>query len=326
MGSKPKIAFYWCSSCGGCEESIIDLAQDLLSIPEQAEIVFWPAVMDVKYTALNRVADDEIDTVFINGAIRLDHHLEMARLLRRKSRRVIAHGSCAHTGGVVGLGNFHSRRDLLSRSYREISTVNNPDGVLPSDATGPSDGLPGITALCKRVMTLEQAITVDCYIPGCPPVPDQIRKALSAVLKHRPPGKGEVFAEKKSLCDTCPRNDSKPEKIRVGKFKRLYETLWDPERCFLPQEIICLGPATRGGCGARCIHANMPCRGCYGPLENGMDQGSQNLSFLSALIESDDEREMMAAIESIPDAAGLFYRYSLAGSIFGGKPLGEKDG
>ncbi len=38
---KAKIAFYWCASCGGCEEAVVDLAEDILAIVEKAEIVFW---------------------------------------------------------------------------------------------------------------------------------------------------------------------------------------------------------------------------------------------------------------------------------------------
>jgi F420-non-reducing hydrogenase small subunit len=50
MGDRPKIALYWCASCGGCEESVIDLAEDLLTVAEKAEIVFWPVALDARYS------------------------------------------------------------------------------------------------------------------------------------------------------------------------------------------------------------------------------------------------------------------------------------
>ncbi len=31
---KPKVAFYWCASCGGCEETVVDLAEDILGVVE----------------------------------------------------------------------------------------------------------------------------------------------------------------------------------------------------------------------------------------------------------------------------------------------------
>ena len=59
--NKPKIALYWCSSCGGCEESIIDLGEDLLKLAQSAEIIFWPAAMDARFS----VAVEDIQKVAI---------------------------------------------------------------------------------------------------------------------------------------------------------------------------------------------------------------------------------------------------------------------
>ena len=42
---KPKVAFYWCASCGGCEEAIVDLAEDILKVIEAVNIVFWPLAL-----------------------------------------------------------------------------------------------------------------------------------------------------------------------------------------------------------------------------------------------------------------------------------------
>jgi len=42
MPDKPKVAFYWCASCGGCEETVVDLAEDILGVVEKVDIVLWP--------------------------------------------------------------------------------------------------------------------------------------------------------------------------------------------------------------------------------------------------------------------------------------------
>ena len=146
-----------------------------------------------------------------------------------------------------------------------------------------------------------------------------IKNALMAVLEGTLPPEGTVLAEKKSLCDTCSRRDSKPEKLRIKEFKRVYEKELDPEKCFLEQGIICLGPATRGGCVERCIKVNYPCRGCFGPTDNVIDQGAKVLSFLASMLGTNDEEELKKLADSIPDPAGLFYRYSLASSMLKGK-------
>jgi F420-non-reducing hydrogenase small subunit len=317
MPDRPKIALYWCSSCGGCEESVVDLAGDILEIAERAEIVFWPVALDAKYKDLEALGDGEIAATLINGAIRMDEQASMARLLRRKSKVLIAHGSCAHLGGVVGLANFFSREDVLKRLYHDIPTVKRMDKpVFPGGSTVEGETLPRFS---DRVQTLDQVVTVDYYIPGCPPTPELIKDAVLAVLEDRLPQEGAVLADDKALCHTCPLLETKPDKIRIQRFKRLYETEWDPSRCFLDQEIVCLGPVTRGGCRARCIRGNMPCRGCFGPLDHVLDQGAKASTFLAALVDTADGEEVERIVASIADPAGLFYRYGLAASMLRGR-------
>lgn len=318
---KRKIAFYWCSSCGGCEESVIDLAEELLSLAEAWDIVFWPIALDFKHKDVRTLEDGAVWATFINGAIRMDEQEEMARLLRRKSRILIAHGSCAHLGGVYGLSNFFTGREVLDRSYGEVSTTHNPQGLFSQVVTVQGNREPALPRFRECVKPLDRVVDVDYTVPGCPPTPELIENAMTMIFKETLPPKGSVLAAATALCDTCPRRDSRSERVRVKKFRRLHETEWDPEKCFLDQGIICLGPATRGGCGARCIRGNMPCRGCFGPMDKVMDQGAKSLSFIAALMDDLNANELKKAVHSIPDPAGLFYRYSLPSSI-----LKEKTG
>jgi F420-non-reducing hydrogenase small subunit len=313
--AKPKVALYWCSSCGGCEESVIDLAEDILTVAAAADVVFWPVAIDFKYKDVVAMDDGEITATVINGAIRTDEQEQIAKILRRKSKLLIAQGSCAHLGGVVALANFYKGKDVLNRAYKEVPTVKNPKGILPEVKTIESGREVKLPDFHDTVKALDQVVEVDYYIPGCPPTPELIKKAMMMVLEDRLPPRGSVLAEKKALCDTCPRRDGSLDKLRIKEFKRLYETEWDPTKCFLGQGIICLGPATRGGCRARCINANMPCRGCFGPTDNVRDQGARSLSFLASIIDLKDEEELKKIADTIPDPAGLFYRYGLASSV-----------
>lgn len=321
---KPKIALYWCSSCGGCEESVLDLAEDLLDIAGSVDILFWPVAIDMKYQDVEMIPDCGITATLINGAVRMDNQEQMARLLRRKSKLIIAHGSCAHLGGVVGLANFFERRDILNRVFIEMPTIKNLQGVLPMIETSESGRELKLPGFYNTVKTLNQVIEVDYYIPGCPPTPQLIKRAFSAIFQGKLPVKGSVLSEQKALCYFCSRKESKPDAVRIKRFKRLYENEWDPERCFLDQGHICLGPVTRGGCEERCIKANMPCRGCFGPPDDVTDQGAKTLSFLVSLFESTNENELKKLFDSIPDPAGLFYRYGLASSILRGKIMRQK--
>ncbi len=75
---------------------------------------------------------------------------------------------------------------------------------------------------------LDQVIDVDYYLPGCAPPPDLIMKAIEAILSGNLPPKGSVLAPDKSLCDTCKRKMTKPEKAVIKEIKRVHEVLLDP--------------------------------------------------------------------------------------------------
>lgn len=313
--AKPKVAFYWNASCGGCEEAVIDLAEDILKVVEAVDIVFWPVAMDFKKKDVEAMSDGEIAVSFINGAIRTEEQKEMVELLRKKSGLVVAFGSCAHLGGIPGLANLWNRKAIFDRVYKEVPSVDNPKGTIPQTKTK-IDGVElTLPEFFDTVNTLDQVIDVDYYLPGCAPPPDLIMKAVTAILENKLPEKGTVLTDDKALCDTCPLNDSKPEKLTIKEVKRISEVKSDPEKCFLAEGIICMGPATRAGCGERCINANMPCRGCFGPTKSVTDQGAKFLSAFASIIDSNDEEEIKKITDSVIDPAGLFYMYSLPKSI-----------
>ncbi|MFA9453766.1 MAG: oxidoreductase [Candidatus Aminicenantaceae bacterium] len=315
MSEKPKVAFYWCSSCGGCEESIVDLAEDILKVVEAVDIVFWPVAIDIKKKDVEAMPDGSIAVTFINGAVRMSEQEEMVKMLRRKSGLIVAHGSCSHLGGIPGLGNFWNKETIFNRSYHTTPSTENPERTVPLESVIVEGEELTLPAFWDTVKTLDQVIDVDYYLPGCATPRDLILNAVGAILEGKLPPKGSVLSPNKSLCDDCDRNDSKPEKLEMLEIKRPHEVLADPETCFLAQGIICMGPATRTGCGERCVIANMPCRGCFGPTDQVYDQGAKFLAAMGSIIETDDEKEIEKIVDTIVDPAGTFYRFSLPSSI-----------
>lgn len=317
--AKPKVTFYWCASCGGCDEAVIDLNEDLLKVAEAVDIVLWPVALDFKRKDVEALGDGEIAVSFINGAVRTEEQEEMARLLRTKSSLVVAFGSCAYIGGIPGLGNFWTRDTIFQRVYKEVPSVENPEGVTPQQKTMTDIGELILPEFYDTVKTLGQTISVDYYLPGCPPPPNLIMDAVSAILKGELPEKGAVLAPDKALCDTCPRAEGKPEKISIKEIKRPHQIKLSPWKCFLEQGVICLGPATRSGCGERCIKANMPCRGCMGPIKGVIDQGAKGISMIASILWLEEggmtEEEVRKLTDQIVDPAGTFYRYSLPASL-----------
>ncbi len=315
MPDKPKIALYWCASCGGCEESVVDLAEDILGVLDAVDIVLWPVAMDFKKTDVEAMADKSITAALINGAIRTSEQEEMARLLRRKSVYVIAYGSCAHLGGIPGLANQFSREQIMQYVYHDSPSTENPSGIRPGPVTqenGISVTLPEFRSM---VRALDQVIDVDYYLPGCPPTPKLLKEAVGALLNGTLPEKGTVLAPDIALCDECPRKDSKPQDYRFGEYKRPHLANIDAETCLLAQGFVCLGSATRGGCGAQCINGNMPCSGCFGPVSRVRDHGAKILSALAAHVDASKEKEIDDILSTIPDPAGTFYRYGMPVSL-----------
>ncbi len=326
--SKPKVAFYWCASCGGCEEAVVDLAENILKVVEAVDIVFWPVAMDFKKKDVEAMPDKSIAVTFINGAVRLSEQEEMVKLLRQKSQLVVAFGSCAHLGGIPGLANFWDRESIFNRAYKTTPSTHNPEGIVPQEKVEVDGKELTLPRFYNTVFRLDQVIDVDYYLPGCAPPPDLVMNAVNAILEGKLPPKGSVLSPNKSLCDDCKRNETKPEKLTIKEIKRPHEVVLDPEKCFLAQGVICLGPATRTGCGARCIEANMPCRGCFGPTDQVIDQGAKFLSVLASIIDVNDEKEIEKVMETIADPAGTFYRFSLPSSLMRRKKMasvGNKD-
>ncbi len=312
---KPKTAFFWAAGCGGCEEAVIDLGVGLLDVVEALELVFWPAALDFKRSDLESMADGSIAASFINGSVRTGEQEEMVKLLRRKSASVVALGTCACMGGIPGLANFWNGKSLMDRAYREVPSLINPGGPLPETRTVFPGGKLELPEFYDSVFTLEQIIPVDYYLPGCAPPPELLSGALKSFLEGTLPPKGSVLAPDKQLCDTCPRRDSKPERILVKKFNRMHEMQTDGEKCFLVDGVICMGSATRSGCGERCIRVNMPCRGCFGPTSPVFDQGAKILSALSSLMDARDDEEAVRIADTITDPAGIFYMYGFPASL-----------
>jgi len=315
MADKPKIAFYWAASCGGCEISITELGMRLIDVGDEVEIVFWPCAMDFKYDDVRALEDEEIDVCFFNGAIRNEENAEIAHLLRKKSKIMVAFGACSHVGGIPGLANLSDTEDIIQRVYVTTPSLDESKGTLPIINCEVPEGTIHIPEMYDHVMTLAQVVQVDYFMPGCPPVADQVWKVLQVILAGQLPEAGSTIgADGKTVCDVCPRQKGRSG-LRITEFKRPHEVELDPDVCFLAQGIICCGPATRAGCGTPCLNGNMPCRGCYGPPEGVIDQGSKLLSSIAALIDTDDPAELQKIMDTIVDPVGTFYRFSLADSI-----------
>jgi F420-non-reducing hydrogenase small subunit len=323
MSHKSKLAIYWASSCGGCEIAVVNLHEKLLEVDAHFEFVFCPCLLDTKVSDLKAMPDGEIGLTLFNGAIRTEENEEMAQLLRKKSKVLIAYGSCSAHGSIPALSNLHQRDDHLRTNYLQGETVDNAARTIPQTRTEVPEGSLELPAFYERVKTLSDVVAVDYFLPGCPPESQQIWDVIETLIQGKPlpPRNSVIGAGQSTVCRECLR---KKEDKRVAQFRRTYEVKPDCETCLLEQGIVCLGIATRDGCGALCPAVNMPCSGCYGPAEGVWDQGAKMTSALGSVLDLGayaglSEAELAAkadgVVEAIPDQAGTFYRYSMGSSL-----------
>ncbi len=303
---KLKIAFYWAASCGGCEIAVLDVNEKILDVVAAADIVFWPVAIDIKYKDVKAMPDKSIDACFFNGAIRTEENEKMAKLLRQKSKILVAFGSCANDGCVKSLANLWDRDTVFERAYLETQSTENPEKVTPKTRVKVKEGELELPEFYDTVKTLPQTVDVDYTISGCPPPIPAILSMFTAFITGDLPPKGSSFLPDKSVCDECPREK---KHTQITEIKRIYEIDDDGETCFLDQGVICMGPATRAGCGSQCPNVNIPCTGCGGPGPRVDDQGAAAISAIASLAANSE------VVKQIVDPIGTFYKYSLANSI-----------
>ncbi len=304
-----RLAEEWFAICGGCEVTILDIGEPLLDVLKEVNIVHMPVLMDHKlYGQTGESAQMEIpeaDVGIIAGGIRNEEHKKLAQEMRNKCKVLIALGSCACFGGIPALANQYQTEELLTKVYRESKSTE-PDGF-------PKEQVPELT---DRVYAVSEVVKVDISLPGCPTTPEMVAGALTALLEGKP-----FTLPTKSVCDECP---TKREKKAVSTLKRRFE---QPEmtpgkplsemRCLMEQGFLCLGPATRSGCGGsdgvpRCIRAYMPCEGCFGPLN---EKANPMVDMMGALASIGLDPKQ------IPDRAATFNRFAGAGRL---RPLPKR--
>lgn len=286
--STPRLATFVLGGCTGCHLSLLDAHEDLLALLGTVDLVFSPLTE----------GDDvpECDIALVEGAVATDHDAQLAREIRAKAGTVIAMGSCATLGGVVGLRNLFPVGELLDDVYGTGERPGEADGSVP---------------VLRSIRALGDVIQVDRIVPGCSPPTARILEAVQKALA------GDwTEPAKRNLCAECTRTHEKMlhpsrEFVSDAVYPIMELETIDREKCFLEQGVMCMGPMTREGCGARCTAANVPCRGCNGPSRSDFEQGGKAVDMLGAVLPA-------GAIMFLDDLIGTGYRYSTAVSVFPG--------
>jgi len=172
--SNPKLATAWLDGCSGCHMSLLDLDEGILALAAQADLVYSPLVDATAFP-------NDVDVTLVEGAVATQEDVARLRLIRSRTRVLVALGDCATTGNVPAMRNSVPLQKILQRVYVE-----------GADA-GPAVPSVGVPPLLPQARPLHEYVKVDVHLPGCPPPP----KAILALLTDLVRGKAAKLAEVK---------------------------------------------------------------------------------------------------------------------------------
>lgn len=167
--AKPKLSVWKFASCDGCQLSLLDCEDELLTIAGELEIAFF-------LEASRAMVRGPYDLTLVDGSITTPHDADLIKKVRRASRYLVTIGTCACSGGIQALRNFHDIHDFINAVYA------NPEFI---------DTLPTSSPISANVK-------VDFELNGCPINKNQLLEVIGAYLTGRTPAIGSH-----SVCLEC---------------------------------------------------------------------------------------------------------------------------
>ncbi|MCF6148764.1 MAG: oxidoreductase [Candidatus Kuenenia sp.] len=168
---KPKLAVWKFASCDGCQLSLLDCEDELLTVASKIDIANF-------LEASRRVVKGPYDISLVEGSITTPHDQKRIRQIRKKSKYLVTIGACATAGGIQALRNFRNVDDFISIVYA------NPQYIETLETSTP----------------ISSHVHVDFELRGCPINKQQLIEVLSAFLFGRKPN-----IPPHSVCIECKR-------------------------------------------------------------------------------------------------------------------------
>jgi sulfhydrogenase subunit delta len=168
---KPKLAVWKFASCDGCQLTLLDCEDELLSLAGEVEIAHF-------LEASSATVGGPYDLSLVEGSVTTAGDAERIRAVRRTSRKLVTIGACATAGGVQALRNFADVKDFLSVVYASPEYVSTLETSTPISAH----------------------VKVDYELHGCPIDKRQVLEVITAFLHGRRPNIPST-----SVCTECKR-------------------------------------------------------------------------------------------------------------------------
>lgn len=155
---KPKLAVWKFASCDGCQLSLLDREDELLTVAGEMEIAYF-------LEASRAAVRGPYDLSLVEGSITTPHDVERIRKVRAASRFLVTIGACATAGGIQALRNWRDVREFIDVVYAR------PEYIETLQTSTP----------------ISQHVRVDFELNGCPIDGRQLLEVISAFLNGRRP-------------------------------------------------------------------------------------------------------------------------------------------
>jgi coenzyme F420-reducing hydrogenase gamma subunit len=159
------------ASCDGCQLSLLDCEDELLSVAERVRIAYF-------LEASRAIVSGSYDLSLVEGSVTTPQDAERILEVRRRSKFLVTIGACATAGGIQALRNFKDVKEFTSIVYAR------PDYI---------------TTLAKST-PISEHVPVDFELRGCPINKRQLLEVVSAFLHRRKPNVPAY-----SVCLECKR-------------------------------------------------------------------------------------------------------------------------
>lgn len=170
---RPRIATVWLDGCSGCHMSLLDSDERLMELAGKIDLVYGPLVDTLEFP-------EEVEVTLVEGGVSSEEDVHKIRLLRERSKVLVAFGDCAVTANAPGMRNEFRVQEVLQRAYLE------------NVSWRPLIPVAGVPVLKPHVRPLHEYVEVDAFLPGCPPPAVAIWYVLSELIEGRRPDPGTL--------------------------------------------------------------------------------------------------------------------------------------
>jgi sulfhydrogenase subunit delta len=168
---RPTLAVWKFASCDGCQLTLLDCEDELLTLAGQVKIAHF-------LEASSEALPGPYDLSLVEGSITTAADAQRIKQVRAQSKVLVTIGACATSGGIQALRNFGDVDDFRSAVYASPQYI---------------DALATSTAIADHVH-------VDFELRGCPIDKGQLIELIAAFLAGRKPQIPDT-----SVCTQCKR-------------------------------------------------------------------------------------------------------------------------